>query len=110
MDDGSVKVFRGYRIQHNDARGPAKGGIRFHPDETVDTIRALSMWMTWKCAVVIYLWWRKGGIVCDPCILSEREQEQLCRGYVIVLSKNRTIPGRSCSRCYDHAKHVMDAG
>lgn len=52
MDDGSSRVFMGYRIQHNDARGPAKGGIRFHPHETVDTIRALSMWMTWKCAVV----------------------------------------------------------
>jgi glutamate dehydrogenase (NAD(P)+) len=52
MDDGSVKVFRGYRIQHNDARGPAKGGIRFHPLETVNTIRALAMWMTWKCSVV----------------------------------------------------------
>ena len=52
MDDGSVRVFKGYRVQHNDARGPAKGGIRFHPQETVDTVRALSMWMTWKCAVV----------------------------------------------------------
>jgi len=52
MDDGTVKIFRGFRVQHNDARGPGKGGIRFHPQETVDTVRALSMWMTWKCAVV----------------------------------------------------------
>ena len=89
MDDGTSKVFRGYRIQHNDARGPAKGGIRFHPDETVDTIRALSMWMTWKCAVVdIPLGGGKGGVVCDPRNLSEREQEQVCRGYVRQLAKN----------------------
>jgi len=52
MDDGSVKIFKGFRIQHNDARGPCKGGIRFHPQETADTVRALAMWMTWKCAVV----------------------------------------------------------
>src|SRR5690554_4942190 len=52
MDDGSTKIFKAFRVQHNDARGPAKGGIRFHPHETIDTIRALSMWMTWKCAVV----------------------------------------------------------
>lgn len=89
MDDGSVKVFRGYRIQHNDARGPAKGGIRFHPMETVDTIRALSMWMTWKCSVVdIPLGGAKGGIICDPHNLSEREQEQLCRGWVRQLARN----------------------
>ncbi len=89
MDDGSSKVFRGYRIQHNDARGPAKGGIRFHPEETVDTIKALSMWMTWKCSVVdIPLGGAKGGIVCDPRVLSEREQEQLCRGYVRQMARN----------------------
>lgn len=89
MDDGSCQVFRGYRIQHNDARGPAKGGIRFHPQETVDTIRALSMWMTWKCSVVdIPLGGSKGGVICDPRILSEREQEQVCRGYVRQLARN----------------------
>jgi len=89
MDDGSVKVFKGFRVQHNDARGPAKGGIRFHPLETIDTIRALSMWMTWKCSVVdIPLGGGKGGIVCDPRTLSEREQERLCRGYVRQLYKN----------------------
>jgi glutamate dehydrogenase len=89
MDDGSVKVFKGYRIQHNDARGPAKGGIRFHPQETVDTVRALSMWMTWKCSVVgIPLGGGKGGIVCDPRTMSEREQERLCRAWVRQLANN----------------------
>jgi glutamate dehydrogenase len=89
MDDGTTKVFNGYRIQHNDARGPAKGGIRFHPLETVDTIRALSMWMTWKCAVVdIPLGGGKGGVICDPHNLSKGEQERLCRGYVRQLAKN----------------------
>ncbi|HWQ77907.1 MAG TPA: Glu/Leu/Phe/Val dehydrogenase [Anaerovoracaceae bacterium] len=83
MDDGSTKVFNGYRIQHNAARGPAKGGIRFHPQETADTVRALSMWMTWKCAVVdIPLGGGKGGVICDPHNLSKGEQERLCRGYV----------------------------
>lgn len=88
MDDGTTKVFNGYRIQHNDARGPAKGGIRFHPQETVDTIRALSMWMTWKCAVVdIPLGGAKGGIICDPHNMTTGEQERLCRGYVRQLAK-----------------------
>ncbi len=83
MDDGSVKVFRGFRVQHNDARGPSKGGIRFHPQETVDTVRALGMWMTWKCAVVdIPLGGAKGGVICDPHNLSAHEQEQICRGWV----------------------------
>ncbi len=83
MDDGSVKVFQGYRVQHNDARGPGKGGIRFHPQETVDTVRALSMWMTWKCAVIdIPLGGSKGGVICDPHELSAREQERICRGFV----------------------------
>lgn len=89
MDDGSVKVFRGFRSQHNDARGPGKGGIRFHPEETADTVRALSMWMTWKCAVVdIPLGGSKGGVICDPHNLSMREQESLCRGWVRQLAKN----------------------
>ena len=89
LDDGTVKVFRGFRCQHNDARGPCKGGIRFHPQETVDTVRALSMWMTWKCAVVdIPLGGGKGGVICDPHNLSAREQEAICRGWVRQLSKN----------------------
>jgi len=89
MDDGSVKIFQGYRVQHNDARGPAKGGIRFHPQETVDTVRALSMWMTWKCAVAdIPLGGGKGGVICDPHDLSAREQEAICRGFVRQLARN----------------------
>ncbi len=89
MDDGTSKVFRGFRCQHNDARGPGKGGIRFHPQETVDTVRALSMWMTWKCAVVdIPLGGSKGGVICDPHNLSEREQEQICRGWVRQIARN----------------------
>ena len=89
MDDGEVKVFRGFRVQHNDARGPSKGGIRFHPQETIDTVRALSMWMTWKCAVVdIPLGGAKGGVICDPHNLSAREQEGICRGWVRQVAKN----------------------
>jgi glutamate dehydrogenase (NAD(P)+) len=83
MDDGTTKVFQAYRFKHNDARGPAKGGIRFHPHETADTVRALSMWMTWKCAVVdIPLGGGKGGVVCEPHNLSLGEQERLCRGFI----------------------------
>jgi glutamate dehydrogenase (NAD(P)+) len=89
MDDGSVRVFRGFRIQHNDLRGPAKGGIRFHPQETADTVRALATWMTWKCALVdIPLGGGKGGVICDPRRMSAREQEQLCRGWVRQVFKN----------------------
>jgi len=89
MDDGKVKVFRGFRVQHNDARGPAKGGIRFHPQETIDTVRALAMWMTWKCAVVdIPLGGGKGGVICDPHNLSMREQEAISRGWVRQMAKN----------------------
>ncbi|MBI4534891.1 MAG: Glu/Leu/Phe/Val dehydrogenase [Ignavibacteriae bacterium] len=83
MDNGEVKIFHGYRIQHNFARGPAKGGIRFHPDETVDTIRALAGWMTWKTAVVdLPLGGGKGGIICDPKNMSDRELESLSRSYI----------------------------
>jgi len=89
MDDGSRKIFKAFRIVHNDARGPAKGGIRFHPLETVDTIRAMSMWMTWKTAVVdIPLGGSKGGVICDPHHLSMFEQEQISRGWVRQIVEN----------------------
>jgi len=89
MDDGSVKVFRGFRVQHNDARGPGKGGIRFHPQETIDTVRALAMWMTWKCAVVnLPLGGSKGGVICEPHNLSQRELEGLCRAWVRQISRD----------------------
>jgi glutamate dehydrogenase len=89
MDNGTYRVFRGFRVQHNDARGPAKGGIRFHPNETIDTVRALAMWMTWKTAVVdIPLGGGKGGVVCDPHELTLHEQEQICRGWVRQIVRN----------------------
>jgi glutamate dehydrogenase (NAD(P)+) len=83
MDDGSVKIFQGFRVQYNDARGPGKGGIRFHPDETVDTVRALAAWMTWKCSLLdLPLGGAKGGIICNPKELSTRELERLSRAYI----------------------------
>jgi len=83
MDDGTVKVFKGFRVQYNDARGPTKGGIRFHPEETIDTVRALAAWMTWKTAVVdIPLGGGKGGIICNPKEMSPSEIERLSRQYV----------------------------
>jgi glutamate dehydrogenase len=89
MDDGSMRLFQGYRVQHNDARGPNKGGIRFHPAETLDTVRALATWMTWKCAVAdIPLGGGKGGIIVDPSTLSVGEKERLCRGWVQNMWKN----------------------
>src|SRR5919106_4198615 len=89
MDNGTLQVFTGFRVQHNDPLGPCKGGIRFHPQETVDTVRALAMWMTWKCAVVdIPLGGGKGGVICDPHHLSMREQEQICRGWIRQIARN----------------------
>ncbi len=83
MDDGSVKVFQGFRVHYNDARGITKGGIRFHPDETIDTVRALSAWMTWKCALVdLPLGGAKGGVICNPKEMSRGELERLSRTYI----------------------------
>ncbi len=83
MDDGSTQIFHGFRVQYNDARGPAKGGIRFHPQETIDTVRALAAWMTWKTAVAdIPLGGGKGGVICDPRAMSPTELERLSRGYM----------------------------
>lgn len=83
MDDGSVRIFRGFRVQYNDARGPAKGGIRYHPQETIDTVRALAAWMTWKTAVMdLPLGGGKGGVVCDPKHLSQGELERISRAYI----------------------------
>lgn len=83
MDDGSVRIFQAFRVQYNDARGPTKGGIRFHPEETIDTVRALAAWMTWKTAVMdLPLGGGKGGVVCNPKELSEGELERLSRGYM----------------------------
>ncbi len=83
MDDGSIRTFKGFRVQYNDARGPTKGGIRFHPDETIDTVRALAAWMTWKCALVdIPLGGGKGGIICNTKEMSPGELERLSRAYI----------------------------
>lgn len=89
MDDGKIRVFQAYRIQHNDSRGPNKGGLRFAAGETADTVRALSMWMTWKTAVAdIPLGGGKGGVDVDPSTLSDGEKERLVRGYVKAIWKN----------------------
>jgi len=83
MDDGSIKVFQGFRVQYNDARGAGKGGIRFHPEETVDTVRALAAWMTWKCSLLdLPLGGAKGGIICNPKDMSQGELERLSRAYI----------------------------
>jgi len=113
MDDGSVQVFRGFRVQHNDARGPGKGGIRFHPLETIDTVRALSMWMTWKCAVVdIPLGGSKGGVVCDPHNLSLHEQERICRGWIRQIARDigplRDVPAPDVMTSAQHMLWMLD--
>lgn len=89
MDDSTMRVFFGYRVQHNDARGPAKGGIRFHPAETMDTVRALAMWMTWKASVAdIPLGGGKGGVPVDSASLSVHEKERICRGWIDQMWRN----------------------
>ncbi len=89
MDDGEIRIFQGYRVQHNDARGPNKGGLRFHPSETIDSVRALATWMTWKCAVAdIPLGGGKGGVIVDPSTLTIGEKERLVRGWVQQMWKN----------------------
>ena len=80
MDNGRVKTFRGFRVHYNNARGPVKGGIRFHPEETLSTVKALSAWMTWKTAVVdVPMGGAKGGIICNPKEMSQSELERLSR-------------------------------
>lgn len=113
MDDGISKIFRGFRVQHNDARGPSKGGIRFHPLETLDTVRALAMWMTWKTAVLdLPLGGGKGGVICDPHNLSAREQEQICRGWVRQITKNvgplQDVPAPDVMTSPQHMLWMLD--
>src|SRR5215210_4177115 len=97
MDGGQVSVFEGYRVQHNVARGPAKGGIRFHPGVTLDEVKALASWMTWKCATVgIPYGGGKGGVICDPKLMSKGELERLTRRYAFeiapIIGPDRDIP------------------
>jgi glutamate dehydrogenase (NAD(P)+) len=97
MDGGDVQVFEGYRVQHNIARGPAKGGIRYHPNVTLDEVKALAAWMTWKCATVgIPYGGGKGGVICDPKSLSDNELERLTRRYAFeiapIIGPDRDIP------------------
>ncbi|MCE5334786.1 MAG: Glu/Leu/Phe/Val dehydrogenase [Desulfobacteraceae bacterium] len=87
MDDGTTRVFQGFRVHYNDAKGPTKGGIRFHPEETIDTVRALAAWMTWKCALLdLPLGGGKGGVICNPKELSPQELERVSRNYIKAIS------------------------
>jgi glutamate dehydrogenase (NAD(P)+) len=97
LDDGSIRAFHGYRVQHNIARGPSKGGIRYHPDVTLDEVKALSMWMTWKCSLMnIPFGGAKGGVVCDPKSMSVRELERMTRRYtseiITLIGPEKDIP------------------
>jgi glutamate dehydrogenase (NAD(P)+) len=113
LDDGSTRVFTGYRIQHNITRGPAKGGIRYHPLVNLDEIKALAMWMTWKCAVVkIPYGGAKGGVICDPKQLSLRELERLTRRYTteisILLGPDSDIPAPDVNTNQQTMAWMMD--
>ncbi len=113
MDNKQIKVFTGYRVQHNIARGPSKGGIRFHPGVTLDEVKALAMWMTWKCAVVnIPFGGAKGGVTVDPKVLSLDENERLTRRYTseiaIVLGHDRDIPAPDVYTTPQHMAWIMD--
>jgi glutamate dehydrogenase (NAD(P)+) len=97
MDTGTFRMYRGFRVQHNVSRGPAKGGIRFHPDVSLDEVKALAMWMTWKCALVnIPFGGAKGGVICDPKAMSRQELENLSRRYAteisIIIGPEKDIP------------------
>ncbi len=113
MDDGSIQMFTGHRVQHSLARGPAKGGIRYHPDVTLDEVRALAMWMTWKCAVVgIPYGGAKGGVVCNPKVMSERELERLTRRYtseiVMFIGPESDIPAPDVNTDAQTMAWIMD--
>ena len=113
MDDSEAKIFSAFRIQHNDARGPCKGGIRFHPLGNIDTMRALAMWNTWRCAAAdLPLGGSMGGVVCDLHNLSLGEQERLCRGWV---QADFPQPGPGLGRAVAgpdglRPAHAVDAG
>jgi len=113
MDDGRVEVFTGYRVQHNINRGPAKGGIRYHPDVSLDEVKALAMWMTWKCAVVnIPYGGAKGGVIVDPRRLTLRELEHLTRRFAteisIIVGHDRDIPAPDMNTDAQIMAWIMD--
>lgn len=113
MDNGHAEIFKGFRVQHNDARGPSWGGVRFHPMETLDTVRAMSMWMTWKCAVVdIPLGGSMGGVICDPRLMSAAEQERVCRQWIRRVSRNigahRDVPAPDVMTSGRHMTWMLD--
>ena len=113
LDDGRIEVFTGYRVQHSIARGPGKGGIRYAPDVTLDEVRALAAWMTWKCAVVnIPFGGAKGGIICDPSLLSQGELERITRRYtaeiVEILGPERDVPAPDMNTNEQTMAWIMD--
>ncbi|MDR3683175.1 MAG: Glu/Leu/Phe/Val dehydrogenase dimerization domain-containing protein, partial [Geothrix sp.] len=113
MDDGRWEVFTGYRVQHSTARGPAKGGIRYDLNVTLDEVRALAAWMTWKCAVVdVPFGGGKGGVVCDPTRLSAGEKERLTRRYIAeimdILGPDRDVPANDMGTDAQTMAWVMD--
>jgi glutamate dehydrogenase (NAD(P)+) len=113
LDDGTVEVFHGFRVQHNDARGPAWGGVRFHPQETIDTVRALAMWTTWKTAVVnLPLGGSMGGVVCDPHRLSTSEIERICRAWIRRVARTigpqRDVPAPDMMTSGQHMTWMLD--
>ena len=113
LDDGRLEVFTGYRVQHSIARGPAKGGVRFAPDVTLDEVRALAAWMTWKCAVVnIPFGGAKGGIICEPSLMSEGELERITRRYTAeimdIIGPERDVPAPDMNTNAQTMAWIMD--
>ncbi len=113
LDDGRLEVFTGYRVQHSNARGPAKGGVRFSPDLTLDEVRALAAWMTWKCAVVnIPFGGGKGGVICDPRVMSDFELERITRRYTAeilpLIGPERDVPAPDMNTNAQTMAWIMD--
>ena len=113
MDSGRIEVFEGYRVQHNFARGPAKGGIRYAPDVTIDEVRALAAWMTWKCAVVnVPFGGGKGGVVCDPSVMSLGELERMTRRYaaelIDIIGPEKDVPAPDMNTNEQTMAWIMD--
>ncbi|MBV8195916.1 MAG: Glu/Leu/Phe/Val dehydrogenase [Candidatus Dormibacteraeota bacterium] len=113
MDDHSVRMFEGYRVQHNTTRGPAKGGLRFHPETSLDEVKALAMWMTWKCALAnIPFGGAKGGVVCEPAALSHRELERLTRRFAseiaVLVGPESDIPAPDVNTTGEIMAWIMD--